>query len=260
MAKASHNNIVIFGASSGIGLAVAKLAVSHLPSPNIVLSSSDQAKLEKATASVREINANSGIVTSIVADLGDTDTQFDAVEDVLRQAKSIFGGPIDHIIWTAGGTLGLSQSDKRSNDDLRVVQTVRVFGPLTLLHLAPDYMTPSRQSSITITSGVRVYRPTKGRARAAAGAAALDGVVRGLAVDLAPIRVNGVVLGPIHTPLLDRFAPRDSEAAKGLAEQTLVKAIGDADEAAEAYLYSMRCGYATGSMIVVDGGALLWQG
>ena len=257
MAKALHNNIVIFGGSSGIGLAVARLAIAHLPSPNIILCSSNREKLNGATALVREVEGSRGVVYPIVADLSNSDTQFDNVENVLRQAKSTFEGPIDHIIWTAGGTIGLTQSDKRSNDDLLAVQTVRVFGPLTLLHLAPDYMTESRLSSITITSGVRVYRPTKGRGRATAAAAALDGAVRGLAVDLAPIRVNGVVLGAIHTPLLDRFAPRDSEAAKGLAEQTLLGRIGDADEAAEAYLYSMRCGYATGSMIVVDGGAML---
>ena len=257
MTKAMHNNVVIFGGSSGIGLAVAKLAITHLPSPNIILCSSNQEKLDNATASVRDVKGELGIVDSIVADLGNSDSQFDNVETVLRQAKSIFEGPIDHIIWTAGGTIGLTQTNKRSNDDFMAIQTVRVFGPLTLLHLAPDYMTKSRLSSVTITSGVRVYRPARGRARATAAAGALDAAVRGLAVDLAPIRVNGVVLGTIHTPLLDRVAPRDSQAAKQFAEQTLVKAVGDADEAAEAYLYSMRCAYVTGSMMVVDGGALL---
>ena len=44
---------------------------------------------------------------------------------------------------------------------------------------------------------------------------------------------------------------------KQLADATLLKCIGSAEEAAEAYLYCMRCAYVTGTRIDVDGGALL---
>lgn len=94
-----------------------------------------------------------------------------------------------------------------------------------------------------------------GRLIAAAGG--LESGTRGLAVDLAPIRVNMIVLGAIQTPLLDEFTGGNSAMTDHLAQGTLAKRIGSAEEAAEAYLFSMRCGYATGTRIDVDGGSLL---
>ncbi len=162
-------------------------------------------------------------------------------------------------IWTAGSFPHPPQGDgpkEPSNDDLLSVSTTRLFGPLTLTHLGKKYMTNSRKSSITTSSGVLVYRPRPGIARGIGLLGGLDSATRGLAVDLAPIRANFVVLGPIKTPLLEKFA--SSEAAmKHMAEGSLLKAVGEADEAAEAYLASMRCSYMTGSRIDCDGGALL---
>ena len=78
--------------------------------------------------------------------------------------------------------------------------------------------------------------------------------MRGLAVDLAPIRANFAVLGLIKTPLLDGFS---STMIQHFTEKTLLKCVGAAEESAEAYLFCMRCAYVTGSRIDVEGGALL---
>lgn len=90
-----------------------------------------------------------------------------------------------------------------------------------------------------------------------AAAGGLESGTRGLAVDLAPIRVNLIVLGLIQTPLVEEFTSGNPAMVEQFAQGTLAKRIGSADEAAEAYLFSMRCGYATGAKIDVDGGALL---
>lgn len=94
-----------------------------------------------------------------------------------------------------------------------------------------------------------------GRMIAAAGG--LESGTRGLAVDLAPIRVNFIVLGAIKTPLLDAVASGNSGMLDHFAQSTLAKRIGTSEEAAEAYVFSMRCAYITGARIDVDGGALL---
>lgn len=85
----------------------------------------------------------------------------------------------------------------------------------------------------------------------------MEPLTRSLAVDLAPIRSNFVVFGAISTPLLEGFVGGNEEAKKHLASSTLLKEIGGADEAAEAFLYSMRCAYVTGSRIDCEGGSLL---
>lgn len=88
-------------------------------------------------------------------------------------------------------------------------------------------------------------------------ATAMEPLTKGLAVDLAPIRANLIVLGPFRTPLFDGVTHGNKEVEQHFADGTLVKEIGGADEAAEAYLYSMRCAYVTGSRIDCEGGAFL---
>ena len=148
-------------------------------------------------------------------------------------------------------------SNERSHRDIIDMSTTRLFGPLTLGILANQYMTVSKHSSITITSGVRIYKPAPGRGRLSAAGGGLEAGTKGLAVDLAPIRVNFVVLGIIQTPLVDGFVQGNEAMMKQFADSTLLKCIGSAEEAAEAYLYLMRCAYVTGSRIDVEGGALL---
>lgn len=91
------------------------------------------------------------------------------------------------------------------------------------------------------------HRRTKGSAISTAMAGAVEHLMRGLAVELAPVRVNCVCPGAIRTGAGDSI-PRDQRAA-GLAEvaqRTLVQRIGEPEAAAEAYLYLMRGGYTTG--------------
>ena len=104
---------------------------------------------------------------------------------------------------------------------------------------------------------VLAYRPRPGLGRVIAAAGGLDSATRGLAVDLAPIRTNMVVLGAIQTPLLDEFTGANPAMLEHLAGGTLAKRVGTSEEAAEAYVYLMRCSYATGSSLTVDGGSLL---
>ena len=133
-------------------------------------------------------------------------------------------------------------------------------------------MNETRRSSITISSGIlvrnpsfyedatltnlQIYKPRAGMG-AMLGAASMESAARGLAADLAPIRANSIVLGAIRTPLLEKGFGGNAEAEKMYANATLLKTIGEAEEAAEAYLYCMRCAYVTGSRIDCEGGALL---
>jgi NAD(P)-dependent dehydrogenase (short-subunit alcohol dehydrogenase family) len=262
MAQNTHNNVLVVGGSSGVGLAVAKLALSHLPSSNIIISSSNEIKLKAAVedisaAAAKSPTDSSTIIDYIVGDVGNFDSQYNDIEAMLKAATARFGAKIDHIVWTAGNRPASTNGAERSHKDLIEIASPRLFGPLTLEQLASKYMVESKYSSITITSGIRVYKPTRGRGRLAAAAGGIEAGTKGLAVDLAPIRVNFVVLGIIQTPLVDGFVQGNEDLKKQLADATLLKCIGSAEEAAEAYLYCMRCAYVTGTRIDVDGGALL---
>jgi NAD(P)-dependent dehydrogenase (short-subunit alcohol dehydrogenase family) len=73
------------------------------------------------------------------------------------------------------------------------------MGPVFAGKYAPSRMPKSSESSIVFTIGSVVRKPLKGFAFLAAGAGATERFTKGLAVELAPIRVNVVSPGLVKT-------------------------------------------------------------
>ena len=133
---------------------------------------------------------------------------------------------------------------------------VRFWGAVQVIRSAASRIRPG--GSITLTTGTLGQRPVPGAALAAAGAGAAEGLVRGLATELAPVRVNVVRAGAIRTPLWDGVPEpqRDAVFAR-LAQRTLLGRMGEPEEIALAHLYLMQNRYVTGTVLTVDGGLLL---
>ena len=86
-------------------------------------------------------------------------------------------------------------------DEARQLFEVRFWGAVTAVkHAAPRI---KAGGSIVLTSGMVAVRPSAGTAIAASGAAAIEGLARGLAVELAPVRVNAVRPGAVRTPAVE---------------------------------------------------------
>jgi NAD(P)-dependent dehydrogenase (short-subunit alcohol dehydrogenase family) len=67
-----------------------------------------------------------------------------------------------------------------------------------------------------------VPTPSAGAALMAGAAAAIEGLTRGLAVELAPVRVNAVRPGAVHTPMWDAAPePQRSALLGALAVRTI---------------------------------------
>ena len=102
-------------------------------------------------------------------------------------------------------------------------------------------------------SGLYSTRPAPGGAFGAAAVAAVEGMTRALALDLAPTRVNAVAPGLIETPLWNAFgAQREAILSQGAALP--VGRIGRPKEVAEAVLFLMSNGFVTGTVLAIDGG------
>lgn len=85
-------------------------------------------------------------------------------------------------------------------------------------------------------------------------------MARGLAVDMAPVRVNVVRPGIVDTGLWDGIMTDvdEREAFKrGVGEKMLTGRVGTVEDVAEAYLWVMKDGNVTGSVAATDSGALL---
>ena len=107
--------------------------------------------------------------------------------------------------------------------------------------------------SITLTDGLLSHRPRKGIPLTTAFGGAIEHLARGLAVDLAPIRVNAVCPGLVVHEKLDRTP----EFVRQYTERQLIPRGADPAEVAQAYLYLMRGTYTTGQVLIVDGGMTL---
>ncbi|MEU6321359.1 SDR family oxidoreductase [Streptomyces sp. NPDC047009] len=109
-----------------------------------------------------------------------------------------------------------------------------------------------------LTTGTAGRRPLPGSTVAASLCGAMESLTRALALELAPIRVNAVSPGVVRTDVW-RELPQDEQS--GLFESSAaslpVGRVGEPADIAEAYLYLMRGGYSTGSVVVVDGGGVL---
>jgi len=83
----------------------------------------------------------------------------------------------------------------------------------------------------------------------------MEALTRGLAVELAPIRVNVVAPGVIRTPVWNSIPESERSALFAvLARQTLTHSTGDPDNIAAAHLYLMKNRFVTGTVLTVDGG------
>jgi NAD(P)-dependent dehydrogenase (short-subunit alcohol dehydrogenase family) len=109
--------------------------------------------------------------------------------------------------------------------------------------------------SIVFTSGLAGSRPHPGWSLGASICAAMEGLTRALAVELAPVRVNIVSPGVVKTPLWSSMSESERDTFyQGIAETLPVGHVGGVDEIAQAYLYLMQQTYSTGEVLRVDGG------
>jgi NAD(P)-dependent dehydrogenase (short-subunit alcohol dehydrogenase family) len=159
-------------------------------------------------------------------------------------------------VYTAGDSVAPHPIVQVSMEQARQRLDVRFWGTVAAVKHAAPRMSPG--GSISVTSGTVGVRPVPGFALGAAGVGAIEGLARGLAVELAPIRVNVVRAGAVRTPMWEGIAAEQREGMfAGMAKRTLVGAIGEAEQIAATHVYLMENGFVTGTVITVDGGSLL---
>jgi NAD(P)-dependent dehydrogenase (short-subunit alcohol dehydrogenase family) len=164
--------------------------------------------------------------------------------------------PVDHLVITAGRRIVGTLADQDPDRLLQAVQE-RIAGAVYVIRACLARL--SANASITLTSGVLVQRPTAdGTAVLAAAAAGVEALARGLALELAPRRVNVVSPGVTATGLLDRLGQDTKDRLlAAFANRLPVHRVGTPDEVAAAYLFLMCNGFATGQVLRLDGGGSL---
>lgn len=259
--------VLILGGTSGIGFAVAEAAVEH--GAHVVVSSSDAARVARALDRLRSVtrplaSEKESDITAVVrgktCDLSDPATLEANLEELLRFATSGGTRLLDHVIFTAGDRMQMVPLSEVTEAQIQKWQTVRFLAPLFLakLLLPNKYLKASSTSSLTLTSGTLIAKPIPGTSAMVSVGGALEGLARGLAVDLKPVRVNVVAPGATLTEHFEAFLPEARQAmVETLKNASLIGEIGMPEDAAEAYIFCMKDNYLTGALISTDGGRLL---
>ncbi|MEU9276188.1 SDR family oxidoreductase [Streptomyces sp. NPDC048342] len=241
-------NVLVLGGSSGIGLAAARLLAGS--GARLHLVARDAPRLKAAAADLPD----GTVATSWTADVTD-ETRLIEVFDR--------AGPLDHVLVTAGAAARAPLADA-DRERAHGAFDVRFWGGYAAARVAAERLPAG--GSITLTSGIYTVRPVTGAAAAIASAAACEGLVRALAVELAArrVRVNAIRAGVVDTPPLRRRLkvaeahPDEADAAVAAAGRHLpLGRYGTAEEAASAAVFVMANAYVTGSVVTVDGGQSL---
>jgi NAD(P)-dependent dehydrogenase (short-subunit alcohol dehydrogenase family) len=226
--------VVVVGGSSGIGLATAELAKAQ--GADVVIASRSAEKLNPVAERLK--------VTAIAADV----TSDQSVSELFRRI-----GPADHVVLTAA-QLRTGPFKTVAMEDVRATMEGKFWGAWRVAREAE--IRPG--GSLTLVTGFLSVRPRPNSAIVSAANGALESLARALALELAPVRVNAVSPGVIDTPI--RAAMPEAARKEMLAKTAAalpVGRVGVAGDIAQQILSFMANGFATGSIVYVDGGALV---
>jgi NAD(P)-dependent dehydrogenase (short-subunit alcohol dehydrogenase family) len=134
---------------------------------------------------------------------------------------------------------------------------IRFFAPLLLAKFLPTYLTQSYKSSYIITSGAVSERPMPDWSAIGSFAGGAHSMVRNLALDLKPVRVNGVNPGVVETELWDAMGEKKGEMLASMASKIPTGRPGRPEDVAETYLGLLKDCNVDGVMVRTDGGGLL---
>ena len=235
--------VIITGGTSGIGLATAKIFLSH--DFNCVLVGRSRERFDKIKS---QLIGNFEFISADVGKVVDCDK-------IISHTVEIFGG-VDVLINSAGiySEGAITSVDEKIFDE---IFATNVKGTFFTTRAAIDELIKSRGSIVNVASDAGLH----GNYFCSAYAASKGAVVaftKSLALELAsfPVRVNCVAPGDILTPMTLAQMKNSGSTVEELAKIYPLGRIGTAEEVASAiyFLASESANFITGTILSVDGG------
>ena len=233
--------VVVIGGSAGIGLETARLA--RVEGAHVVLAGRNSERLQQAALELDALSASA----------------FDATDPGrLEQFFDELPAPIDHVMVTAGGSYYARLIDLDFERARRDVDE-HLWLTLAVARNAADKIRPG--GTLLFMSGTGARRPGIGLAIASTLTAALPALVRILALELAPVRVNLIAPGFVDTALSASLLGEQLEQRRDQLRATLPigRVVGPRDVAALA-VHLMTNTVLTGATYDIDGGQQLVAG
>lgn len=231
--------VAIIGGTSGIGLATAEQLVAK--GYEVIVGSRSQEHVDKAVRALG--NKAQGITV-------------DATDP--RSLKTFFNqcGSVNHTVITPSNRGGIKPLADITTDDIETGVHGKLVPQLMTAQVAQKVLKPN--GSITFISAITAIASIPTTALLAAINGAIAAIVRPLAVEIKPTRVNAVLPGTIDTDWWE-WLPEGTRKTvfTDTAKHTPVGRVGRAEDVADAITFLIGNDFITGVVLPCDGGAHL---
>ena len=231
---AAGKKAVIFGGTSGIGLAAAKRLVALGAEVIAISRNPDKAGDVPAGITLKKCDV----------------LDRDAVQALLKECA-----PYDILVSAAtGGARAIGPLLEMDMDGFKG-SFDKLWGYANVVRFGAEHL--SDDGSIVLVSGAPARKARPGQEAIASVGGAVEALVRAATAEIAPKRINIVSPGVIDTPMVPfQGDERAAFYAKNTAGNIIPRA-GTADEVAQGIIFMIQNDFVTGTTIDVDGGWLL---
>lgn len=222
-------NFLIIGASSGIGLQLAK----NLSASNHVIGTYH----ESSVTELENVSYQSLNVLDETLELEDLPDQ------------------LDGLVYCPGSINLLPFKRIHPNDYLDDFQ-LQVLGAIKVIQASLSRLKKSEQASIVLFSSVAASMGFNYHTQVSVSKGAIEGLTKSLAAELSPsIRINAIAPSLTDTPLAAKMLNTDKKVEAN-AERHPLKRIGSSSDIAQTaeFLLSSASSWMTGQVLHVDGG------
>ena len=242
METINTTTVLITGASSGIGLGVARVYLGR--GANVVLNARNETKLRDVAASLDAPER----IALVPGDVGHNGTGRRIVDEAIERFARV------DVLVNNGGHFFPKPFEEYTEEDLDGFLAVHLKGAFFASQAAVEQMRKQDGGAIVNISTVLTLRGVRAIPSSAPAAAksGMNALTRSLAIELASdnIRVNTIAPGIIKTPIHGRT----DEQFEELNGMQPLGHVGEVKDIVDAVLYLADARFVTGVVLPVDGG------
>lgn len=246
--------VVVTGGGRGIGSGISKVVAAA--GGEVVIIYPHDGEREYAEKVIAEISAKGGIASAYKCDIGVRSECESVIKEIIKDK-----GRIDALVNNAG-ICDFTPFEKITPEIWDRHIAVNLSGPFYLSQAVVADMKPRGKGAIVNISTVSAYRGGDRQVHYIASKGGLSSLTTSLAHEIVEtgIRVNAILCGGVATDInIQQRAERERALGKPWQERPGVRSMGLPEDLGNAvvYLISDASQWVTGSLVSVDGGALI---
>ena len=227
-----NKKALVFGGTSGIGLAACEQLIDK--GAEVIAISRDPSKANSVKHNRLSFESCDVRIEDEVKQIFEKHAPF----DILVSAAT--GGSR-----AAGPFLEMDMLGFKSSFD-------KLWGYANIVRYGTNYL--SSVGTIVLVSGAPARRMKPGQIALSAVGGAVENLVRGVAKEIAPKRINSVSPGLIDTPMFSQEGEDRKIFLNSMTEANTIKRAGKPEEVAKGIIFVIENEFVTGTTVDVDGG------